>query len=307
MKKKSMYAILITLGVSAVALITALCIVVVASLGFNNGLVAELFGNSESEYETNEPPVQTEPEIKPPSDMIDFPDGFKINGEDVEDWDTVQEAKKFVYDSTNLHLMQGEFEDTDGFTMYMAVDSEYLYLVFDVTEYTVTDASKDACDGDRFTISLDLGELCRDVHTYPTPVQYSFGKSSDGVMRVVAERQTGEDAILSTVLDYQDSVRGGDRVKNEISGSKILKSGWKAEFVIPWDVLIGYVCECYEVQSLEQLGLTREKLYASMCITYVDVSKDGSVNKIYRTDKERFLFLPQELEIEWLETAEITD
>ena len=253
------------------------------------------------------PPEQTEPAIESSPDAYEFPDGFKINGEDMEDWDAVEVAKKFVYDQTNLRLVQGEFEDTDGFTMYMAVDPEYLILGFDVTEYTVVDSEAGTYNGDHFTISLDLGELSQGGQTYPIPMQYSFGKTPDGCICILAERQLGEDTVLSMVLDYRGDTHGGHRVKNEISGSKILKSGWKAEFVIPWYVLIAHLCESHGVQSLEQLGLTPEKLYATLSVTYVDVSKDGSVNKIYRTENERFLFLPQQLQTNWLETVVVTD
>ena len=317
-------------------LLTALCMTVLTSCDLGNGLVAELLAqpgeqkvpeqSSGQDWQTEsptefiekptdwhppvqtDPPVQTEPDVKNPTSIADFAEVFRLDGEDMEDWEKVYVAKKFVYDSTNLHLVQGEFEQTDGFVMYMAVDADNLYFGFDVNDFTVVDSAQDTYSGDHFTIAFDLGELCQWGQMYPMPVQYSFGKVSDGDFCMTADRQTGEDAVRTTVFNWHtDGTSGGVRVKNVISGSNILKSGWKAECMISWDVLIGYVCECYEVQSLEQLGLTREKLYASMCITYVDVSKDGSVNKIYRTDKERFLFLPQELEIEWLETAEITD
>lgn len=336
MRKKTVYVILIAFGALVLVLSIVLGALAVAFLGLGNGLVAELLAqageqkvpeqSSGQDWQTEsptefiekptdwhppvqtDPPVQTEPDVKNPTSIADFAEVFRLDGEDMEDWEKVYVAKKFVYDSTNLHLVQGEFEQTDGFVMYMAVDADNLYFGFDVNDFTVVDSAKDTYSGDHFTIAFDLGELCQWGQTYPMPVQYSFGKVSGGAFCMTADRQTGEDAVRTTVFNWRnDGTSGGVRVKNVISGSDILKSGWKAECMISWDVLIGYVCECYEVQSLEQLGLTREKLYASMCITYVDVSKDGSVNKIYRTDKERFLFLPQELEIEWLETAEITD
>ncbi len=292
---------------------TVLCLTVLTSCDFSRGLIGEMFGQSleidpqVGEIYTTDGGWNTKCECTDPYHHEGYPvttpalpdvhiQQLTPNGEDLTDWNDVENAFSRTFAKDDLLATEGELTDEDGFTVYTVTDSEYLYFGFDVSDRTVANSEIGSYDGDHFVITLDLGELCQSGSEALKPVSYTFGKCETGCFDVAVRapgdmHDDGEKFYTSRDgSENQKAVIGGVRVKTQIEGAKIVQIGWTAEFGLKWDLLIADL-ERNVGATLAELDLSKEKLYAVIDITYVDMDKNGNEIKSYSIDPSLVLIL----------------
>lgn len=327
MNEKKTYAIVIVAIALMLAVIVTLCFLAVAFIGVDNGLIAELFGDKEKDttpvypgvndvviedslhdtqpsdpfvstdqqtqqVETKTEPVESETEPK-----------FSLDGEDIGDWDLLENKVRYTFDHSKLQVIQGDLTENDGFTMCMTTDSEYLYFGFEVSDRTVANSKVGSVNGDCFIITMDLGQLCQSAGASSEPVTYTFGKCVNGCIgvgiNVPGVNGDNKQQYLNSYDAYQHkrAVIGAVRVKTQIEGAKIAQIGWTAEFGIKWDLLIENL-EQNHGATLEEFGIQRNKLYAVIEVTYVDMDKSGNFIKSYSISQPITLILyPDEMRV----------
>ena len=214
-----------------------------------------------------------------------------MNSITLEDWQELDCAYYHgIFDQNNLVANQGELTEQDGFVMYMAADTNFVYFAFAVNDETLVESEDNSFNsdsfptlGDHFTISLDIGGLGQEEGA-PAPVQYSFGPHPRGVIYVGATFD-GEDTQNTrfATSDGGDSfdVMGGTRTNNGVRKEFNNQVGWRTEFVIHWVVLLDHLKQNYGEKFSKQ-DLNFDDLLTVMNITYVDVDSDGNVVKSYR-------------------------
>ena len=214
-----------------------------------------------------------------------------VNADTLEDWQELDCAYYHgIFDQNNLIADVGELTGQDGFVMYMAADTNFVYFAFAVNDETRVKSEDNSINsdsfptlGDHFTISLDIGGLGQEEGA-PAPVQYSFGPHPRGVIYVGATFD-GEDTqntrfVSSDGGDYYD-LMGGTRTNNGVRKEFNNQVGWRTEFAIHWVVLLDHLKQNYG-ESFSKEDLNFDDLLTVMNITYVDVDSDGNVVKSYR-------------------------
>ncbi|MBR5881582.1 MAG: hypothetical protein IKZ16_07820 [Clostridia bacterium] len=229
-------------------------------------------------------PSYTRPVTDIPPDSTDSVEILlPVNGITLDDWQELSCAYyQGVFDQSSLIADVGELTDRDGFVMYTAVDTSYLYFGFEVHDETVLKSDNNSFSGDHFTISLDLGGFCQEQEEL-TPVLYSFGPHPRGVIYVGAQFE-GEDADQAQFVSSETTPRydllGGTRASNNLNVEFHGNVGWRTEFAIHWAVLLDHL-EKNHGEAIMAQNLNFDDMLIVVNVTYVDVDQDGNVIKSY--------------------------
>ena len=213
-----------------------------------------------------------------------------VNAITLEDWQELDCAYYHgIFDQNNLIADVGELTEQDGFVMYMAADTNFVYFAFAVNDETPVKSEDNSFNADpfpisadHFTISLDIGGLGQEEGA-PAPVQYSFSPHPRGVIYVGATFDGDAQNTRFVTTDGGDyyDLMGGTRTNNGIYEEFNQQAGWRTEFAIHWVVLLDHLKQNYGDKFSKQ-DLNFDDLLTVMNITYVDVDNDGNVVKSYR-------------------------
>ena len=300
----------------ALCILTALCLTFLCSCDMGNGLIAELFGNYGVDIEpggdvlvnpiepypdvqtdvaidietwteiATEPPVEypvddtvgCETDTYPP-DCIEPSAQLSLDG-DLSEWSWI-DCWKQDFDASNLDPWMGEIGESDGFTMYVSCDTQYVYIAFDVRDTTPAYSATDTYNGDAFQIQLDLGGVFGQSGEYERAVFYSFGVQEDGSVNLTA--QCIKDDAASTVDYVLSSKEGGLKGVTKVKQDG---TGWIAELAIPWETLAGDALAKLGVNSLDGLGIDSDNLKVVMLVCYIDrQEQEGNVLGAWGTPK----------------------
>ena len=206
------------------------------------------------------------------SAKLDLSDG------DLSDW-VAAGYECVTIDTSNVVSWVGETAP-EGWSIssYYAIDADYLYAAFSVTDPTFTYASAaTGYNGDAIQMSIDFGckmgaqlEEDPDVLFGPKNVFYSFACVADGAPLEIQLQESDQDGMLTEA--------NGDGVKGVASKTD---TGWCAELALSLDMLFEqYVWKDWDEDGYIYVGSDDNIPFKlGVCLYYLDRSETGgSVN-----------------------------